>query len=103
VECAKRQSIVSCHRYVDKIRDYPSCQDFIRAIFFSRRKTLSNSLLSLCSSHGIKKGETRQDLMAILERVDIRPESRGEELEIEKLIELSNEVSDYVSLQRNPA
>lgn len=35
--------------------------------------------------------------MAILERVGIRPDSRGEELEIEKLIELSNEISDYVT------
>jgi hypothetical protein len=40
--------------------------------------------------------------MTILECVGIRPESRGEELEIEKLIELSNEVSDYVSLQEKP-
>jgi len=57
--------------------------------------------LSLCASHGIKKNETRQDLVAILERVGIRPESRGEELEIEALIELSNEISDYVNSQKD--
>jgi hypothetical protein len=56
--------------------------------------------LSLCSSHGIKKNGTRQDLVTILGRVGIRPDSRGEELEVEKLIELSNEISDYVSLQK---
>ncbi len=93
---------VNRHTYVDTIRDYRGFQDVVRSIYSSRRKTISNSLLSLCSSHGIKKNETRQDLMAILERVGIRPDSRGEELEIEKLIELSNEVSDYVSLQINP-
>lgn len=91
---------VNRHRYVDTIRDYQSFQDVIRAIYVSRRKTLSNSLLSLCSSHGIKKNGTRQDLVTILERVGIRPDSRGEELEVEKLIELSNEISDYVSLQK---
>ncbi len=93
---------VNRHTYVDTIRDYRGFQDVVRSIYSSRRKTISNSLLSLCSSHGIKKNETRQDLMAMLERVGIRPDSRGEELEIEKLIELSNEVSDYVSLQINP-
>jgi 16S rRNA (adenine1518-N6/adenine1519-N6)-dimethyltransferase len=102
VDSAIVKMTVNRHRYVDRIRDYRGFQDVVRAIYSSRRKTLSNSLLSLCASHGIKKGETRQDLMTILERVGIRPDSRGEELEIEKLIELSNEISDYVSLQINP-
>jgi len=102
VDSAIVKMAVNRHTYVDTIRDYRGFQDVVRSIYSSRRKTLSNSLLSLCSSHGIKKGETRQDLMTILERVGIRPESRGEELEIEKLIELSNEVSDYVSLQEKP-
>ncbi len=102
VDSAVVKMTVNRHTYVDTIRDYRGFQDVVRSIYSSRRKTLSNSLLSLCSSHGIKKNETRQDLMTILERVGIRPESRGEELEIEKLIELSNEVSDYVSLQKNP-
>jgi 16S rRNA (adenine1518-N6/adenine1519-N6)-dimethyltransferase len=102
VDSAIVKMTVNRHTYVDRIRDYRGFQDVVRSIYSSRRKTLSNSLLSLCASHGIKKNETRQDLVTILERVGIRPESRGEELEIEKLIELSNEVSDYVSLQGNP-
>jgi 16S rRNA (adenine1518-N6/adenine1519-N6)-dimethyltransferase len=101
VESAIVKMMVNRHRYVDTIRDYRGFQDVVRAIYDSRRKTISNSLLSLCASHGIKKNETRDDLAAILERVGIRPDSRGEELEIEKLIELSNEISDYVSLQKN--
>ena len=100
VESAIVKMTVNRHTYADRIRDYQSFQDVIRAIYVSRRKTLSNSLLSLCSSHGIKKNGTRQDLMTILERVGIRLDSRGEELEVEKLIELSNEISDYVSLQK---
>ena len=99
VQSAIVKMMINRHRYVDTIRDYQGFQDVIRAIYVSRRKTLSNSLLSLCSTHGIKKNGTRDDLAAILERVGIRPDSRGEELEIEKLIELSNEISDYVSLQ----
>ena len=101
VESAIVKMTVNRHRYVDTIRDYQSFQDVIRAIYVSRRKTLSNSLLSLCSSHGIKKNGTRQDLVTILERVGISPDSRGEELEVEKLIELSNEISDYVSSAKN--
>ncbi len=97
VDSAIVKMTVNRHTYVDRIRDYRGFQDVVRSIYSSRRKTLSNSLLSLCASYGIKKGETRQDLVTILERVGIRPESRGEELEIEKLIELSNEVSDYVN------
>ena len=102
VDSAIVKMTVNRHTYVDTIRDYRGFQDVVRSIYSSRRKTLSNSLLSLCSSHGIKKGETRDDLMSILERVGIRPDSRGEELEIEKLIELSNEISDYVNSQKNP-
>lgn len=101
VDSAIVKMTVNRHRYADRIRDYPGFQNVVRSIYSSRRKTLSNSLLSLCASHGIKKNETRQDLVAILERVGIRPESRGEELEIEALIELSNEISDYVNSQKD--
>jgi 16S rRNA (adenine1518-N6/adenine1519-N6)-dimethyltransferase len=102
VDSAIVKMTVNRHTYVDTIRDYRCFQDVVRSIYSSRRKTLSNSLLSLCASHGIKKNETRDELMTILERVGIRPESRGEELEIEKLIELSNEISDYLSSRKNP-
>jgi 16S rRNA (adenine1518-N6/adenine1519-N6)-dimethyltransferase len=101
VDSAIVKITVDRHRYADRIRDYPGFQDVVRSIYSSRRKTLSNSLLSLCASHGIQKNETRQDLVTILERVGIRPESRGEELEIEALIELSNEISDYVNSQKD--
>ena len=90
---------VNRHKYVDKIRDFKNFQDVIHAIYVSRRKTLLNSLLSLCSGLGITivSKETRNDLVTILEHVGIRPESRGEELDIEKLIELSNGISEYLN------
>ena len=40
--------------------------------------------------------EIRKDLVAILEHVGISPESRGEELDIEALINLSNGISEYL-------
>jgi 16S rRNA A1518/A1519 N6-dimethyltransferase RsmA/KsgA/DIM1 with predicted DNA glycosylase/AP lyase activity len=57
-----------------------------------------NNLISLCLKDGIEKDAQglREDLQPILKKVGIDPGSRGEELDLEKLIELSNEVSDYV-------
>lgn len=90
---------VNRHRYADRIRDYQNFQNVIHAIYVSRRKTLLNSILSLCSGLGIKKASQniRNDLITILEGVDIRPDSRGEELDLEKLIELSNGISEYLN------
>ncbi len=88
---------VNRHRYADKIRDYKSFKDIVHAIYVSRRKTILNSLLSLSPGYG-KKDETREirnDLVAILGQVDIKLESRGEELDIEALIALSNKISEY--------
>jgi hypothetical protein len=62
-----------------------------------------NNLLSLCLKGGIEKDAhgLREDLQPILKKVGISPGSRGEELDLEKLIELSNEVSGYLSSQGN--
>ena len=40
--------------------------------------------------------EIRKDLVAILEQVNIKPKSRGEELDIDALINLSNGISEYL-------
>ena len=103
VDSAIVKMTVNRHRYADRIRDYPGFQNVVRSIYSSRRKTLLNSLLSLCSGLGIKNDdkETRKYLVVILERAGIRPESRGEELDLEKLIDLSNEISDYVNSQKD--
>ena len=99
VDSAIVKMTVNRHRYADMIRDYQNFQNVIHAIFVSRRKTLLNSLLSLCSGLGIKKEskEIRNDLVTILEQVGISPESRGEELDIDALIKLSNEISEYLN------
>ncbi len=72
-------------------------------IHTSRRKTLLNNLLSLCLKGGIEKDAQglREDLQPILKKVGIDPGSRGEELDLEELIELSNEISDYVCSQKD--
>ena len=99
VDSAIVKMTVNRHRYADRIRDYQNFQNVIHAIYVSRRKTLLNSLLSFCSGLGITKEskEIRNNLITILEHVGIRPESRGEELDIEKLIELSNGISEYLN------
>ena len=90
---------VNRHQYADRIRDYQVFQNVVHTIYISRRKTLLNSLLSLCSGLGIKKvnKKIREELVTILKHVGIKPESRGEELDIEKLIELSNGISEYLN------
>ena len=90
---------VSRNKYSDRIRNYQSFQNVIKTIYTSRRKTLLNNLLSLCLKCGIEKDAQglREDLQPILKKVGINPESRGEELDLEKLIELSNEISGYMN------
>ncbi len=97
VDSAIVKMTVNRHRYADKIRDYKCFQDIIHAIYVSRRKTLLNSLLSLGSGQGRKEEskKIRSDLMTILDQVGIRHGSRGEELDIETLINLSNKISEF--------
>ncbi|MFQ5965758.1 MAG: 16S rRNA (adenine(1518)-N(6)/adenine(1519)-N(6))-dimethyltransferase RsmA [Candidatus Scalinduaceae bacterium] len=82
------------NKYSDRIHNYGRLKDVIKSIYTSRRKTILNNLLSLNSSADIKKEaqEIRNDLLNILKKVGIEPGSRGEELDLEKLIELSNEI-----------
>ena len=47
--------------------------------------------------------EIRKDLVAILEQVNIKPKSRGEELDIDALINLSNGISEYLSSKKQSA
>ena len=103
VDSAIVKMTVNRGKYSDRIRDYQGFQDVVRAIYTSRRKTLSNNLISLCLKDGIEKDAhgLREDLQPILKKVGIDPGSRGEELDLEKLIELSNEISDYVCSQKN--
>lgn len=84
-------------KYTDRISNFNTFQDVIRAIYVSRRKTILNSLLSFRPGKDIKKDvqEIREDLLSILNKIGIAPERRGEELDLEKLIELSNAISDH--------
>ncbi|MCP4411051.1 MAG: ribosomal RNA small subunit methyltransferase A [Gammaproteobacteria bacterium] len=97
VDSAIVKMTVNRHRYADKICDYKCFQNIIHAIYVSRRKTLLNSLLSLGLGQGRKEEskKMRSDLMAILDQAGIGQGSRGEELGIETLINLSNKISEY--------
>ncbi len=103
VESAIVKMTVNRNKYSDRIRDYQGFQDVIKTIYTSRRKTLLNNLLSLCLKGGIEKDAhgLREDLQPILKKVGINPGSWGEELDLEELIGLSNEVSDYVCSQKD--
>ena len=96
---------VNQHRHADRILDFQSFKNVVHAIYISRRKTLLNSLSSLCSGLGMKdeSKEIRKELASILEHVGIKPKSRGEELDIEALINLSNGISEYLSSKRQSA
>jgi 16S rRNA (adenine1518-N6/adenine1519-N6)-dimethyltransferase len=99
VDSAIVKMTVNRNKYSDRIRNYQSFQDVIKAIYTSRRKTLLNNLLSLCLKGGIEKDTQglREDLQSILKKVGISPGSRGEELDLEKLIGLSNEIFRYMN------
>jgi 16S rRNA (adenine1518-N6/adenine1519-N6)-dimethyltransferase len=99
VDSAIVKMTVNRNKYSDRIRNYQSFQDVIKAIYTSRRKTLLNNLLSLCLKGGIEKDTQglREDLQPILKKVGISPGSRGEELDLEKLIGLSNEIFRYMN------
>jgi 16S rRNA (adenine1518-N6/adenine1519-N6)-dimethyltransferase len=103
VDSAIIKITVNRNRYSDRIRNYQGFQDVIKTIYTSRRKTLLNSLLSLCLKGGIEKDAhgLREDLQPILKKVGINSGSRGEKLDLEELIELSNEISDYVCSQKD--
>jgi 16S rRNA (adenine1518-N6/adenine1519-N6)-dimethyltransferase len=98
VDSAIVKMTINRHKYADRIRDYQSFQNLLHAIYVSRRKILLNSLLSLCLGLGMNEDtkEIRNDLVSILDQVGIRQGSRGEELGIEALINLSNKISEYL-------
>ncbi len=107
IESAIVKMEVNRNKYSDRLQDSNRLQDVINAIYVSRRKTILNNLLSFCSRADDKKiaweassasttdssERMREDLISILKKIGIKPGSRGEELDIEKLIELSNEFS----------
>ena len=99
---------VDVDKYSTEIHDSRRFSDVLNAIYASRRKTILNNLLSFYFRAEETKvfketkpadmkdlhDEVRKGLIDILLRVGIDPGSRGEELDVEKLIELSNELPD---------
>lgn len=74
-------------KYIGRITDYPFFKKVINAIFTSRRKTLVNSLGSF-SVPGI----TREHLKLILKEMQLDERIRGEVLNLDQLISLSESI-----------
>ncbi|MCP5004782.1 MAG: ribosomal RNA small subunit methyltransferase A [Planctomycetes bacterium] len=99
------------NKYSDAIQDPRGFRNVVNAIYVSRRKTILNSLLSLYQrtdeagvlgktdrgGMGMTHEDVRKNLIAVLQKVGIEPGSRGEELDVEKLVELSNELLPVMS------
>ena len=65
----------------------------IHAAFAQRRKTLSNALaggLTYADSKGNPVQVNRQQVCAVLEKMGIKPDIRGEALTLAQFAELSN-------------
>ncbi|MGM8213060.1 16S rRNA (adenine(1518)-N(6)/adenine(1519)-N(6))-dimethyltransferase RsmA [Virgibacillus sp. W0430] len=60
----------------------------VRACFVHRRKTLVNNLSNY------DKEKSKQELIAILDRIEISPNRRGESLSMEEFARLANALSD---------
>ena len=61
----------------------------VRACFFSRRKTLVNNLTSYFNL-------SKTQVLSILNKLNLQPLIRGEELNIQKIIKLSNNLEQFI-------
>ena len=86
---------VNRNKFSGEIRDFNTFLDIIKTIYISRRKTILNSLLLFSLNTDKEKDvqKMRECLTQMLKGTGIEPGSRGEELDVEKLIELSNKFS----------
>jgi len=79
--------------------DFPKCenpehfQKILRALFVSRRKTVKNNLTAFYSGYGCS-----EKTLEILEKANIKPTVRAEELSLEQLLHLSD-VSNFCILK----
>ncbi len=81
--------IVLTGRYLNQIRDRLVFYRCVRAAFSKRRKTLLNAM---CSAPNWSLD--RETIREIIEKMKLKETTRGEELSVERFIELSNLVVD---------
>ena len=88
VNSAIVQIVLDPHRR-RQIGDLSCFHEFVRGIFLHRRKFLRSSLLSS------QKQLSKPDVDAIMQQLQLGPESRAEELTVERMLELSQAVAAY--------
>jgi 16S rRNA (adenine1518-N6/adenine1519-N6)-dimethyltransferase len=88
VNSAIIQIVLDPHRR-RQIGDLSVFHKFVRGIFLHRRKFLRSSLLSS------QKQLSKPDVDAIMHQLQMGPESRAEELTVERMLELSQAVASY--------
>ena len=84
---------VNKERYADRITDYHLFKKIIHAIFTSRRKTLRNSLEQLKLPN-----ISREHLKRIIENMQLDERVRGETLNLDQLIHLSEAIVNRITI-----
>ena len=71
----------------ERIADRPFFQDFLRRLFHQRRKFARSVLCGM-----YRKQISKPEVDAVLAELEIKPESRAEQLDVPTLVELSNRI-----------
>ena len=87
--------IVLDHHRRQQIGDLAGFHDFTRGIFLHRRKFLRSSLISS------QKQLTKSDVDALMEELELGPESRAEELSIDQMLNLYRAVASRSRSETN--
>ena len=78
-----------------RIKELERWHDFIRAMFFHRRKFLRSELIS-CFKNVLEKS----DVDVILEKMNLTPETRAEQLDLETMMALCETSYEQVALKK---
>jgi 16S rRNA (adenine1518-N6/adenine1519-N6)-dimethyltransferase len=76
----------------DRIPDLPFFHTFVRSMFFHRRKFLRSVVLS-----AFKKELTKPQVDAVLTELNLGPDARAEQLDVEQMLELCEHFRAVVS------
>jgi 16S rRNA (adenine1518-N6/adenine1519-N6)-dimethyltransferase len=76
---------------IDRIPDLPFFHTFVRSMFFHRRKFLRSVVLS-----AFKKELTKPQVDAVLARLNLGPDARAEQLDVDRMLELCEQLRALV-------
>lgn len=95
VHSALVKVVIHKEKYADRITDYPFFGKIVYAIFTSRRKTLINSLEKLNLPE-----ISREHLKEIIKDMQLDEQIRGENLDVDQLIHLSEAIGKLKNLHQ---